>query len=430
MDDVASNSATARKQRKVRKAPPPSSPPPEAVEPSAGEAPRRLPRIPLRGDPIVGLFFACLIAGFAIAALAISDDEGLKRFGLIGPFLATAAYPVIGVLNGIATRPAARERFADNCYYLGFIFTQAALILAFVPATFFGETLESRDVLGFFGMALSAALTGLIARTILVQLGSSIPEAEDSVHQEVEEVARQVAERAHEIVAEFQAMANAAGEVTATMNARLDELTGTLARFDDVVRQELASFERGAGAVDEAMAGAKDAVHQHQQSFGEHIQAAATALRDLQSKLSSRSEEALVALKAATSAIQDGSAALGAFNELPPRMDALQAQLGRVEELTGEVDQLSGELANAMRASTAEISEQLSASAGEATGTIVAAAKHSAGDLQSAASQARGALEARASSFEQDLSVTAERLSEALRGFRDELARLSAPRSA
>jgi ABC-type transporter Mla subunit MlaD len=415
--------AAKKKVRRIKKSPTPEEKAPPAD--GTSEPPVRIRRTPLRSDPVVILFFICLVLGLAITTLALFEDEMLKRIGLLGPVLATAAYPVVGLVRGDATRPAARERFADNCYYLGFIFTQAALFFAFLPATFLGRALESRDVLGFFGMALSAALTGLMARTILVQLGSSIPEAEDAVHQDVEEVARQVAERSREIVSRFQSMADAAGEVTATMNSRLDQLTGTLNRFDDVVRQELASFETGSGSVETAMADTADAVHKHKQAFGEHVREAADALNAMKANLSLRSAEALQELKSATAAIEGGTAALGTFNELPPKMDALSRQLGKIEQLGARAEELSAGLAASIEEQAAHVAERIRASADEGSERIGAAAEQSAQALQGSAASARNALDERAQGFEAELKATSERLAGALQGFRDELARLS-----
>jgi ABC-type transporter Mla subunit MlaD len=185
----------------------------------------------------------------------------------------------------------------------------------------------------------------------------------------------------------------------------------------------LASFEAGALGVDGAMADAKASIDKQQVAFGEHVQEAADALKKLQSGLASRAEEAVKSLQAATTALQSGSGALGAFNDLTPRIGSLEAQLDRVEQAATNVDEVSSRFTAGLNRSAGEMATGLKASVDEASGRIIAAADEAAGVLTRAA----GDLGDRKDGFERELASTVERLSLALKDFRQELARLNDP---
>jgi hypothetical protein len=430
MDEVTTFEGEEPKPRKVRGIKrTPVAPPSEQSELQLGEleAPQvAAPKPLLKADPVIRLFFACLVAGLLTTTLALFENDTARRIGLLGPLVATAAYPLIGWFQGIATRPSARERFADNCYYLGFIFTQAALFLVFLPSTMFDRPLESKDILGFFGMALSAALTGLISRTILVQLGSSLPEADDAVHEEVEEVARQVSKRAREIVQEFAGMADAAGTVTTTLNSSLDQLTGSLDRFDDVLQRELATFERGVGTIEVTVDGAQEAIATHKQSFGKQVESAGAALVALQANLDARAKDALSSLAEVTSALQQGSAAMNGLGELAPGVEALNEKLEGIDELASDVSRQRATLTEAVDASLAS----LATTSQRGAEGITEAASGAAQALQQSGTEAGEELKDHARKFDENLAATTERLATALKQFRDELDRLTSERKA
>ena len=57
----------------------------------------------------------------------------MRLVGVLGPIFATMFYPIWGYQQGLHRKANLRERFSDNCYYLGFIFTQLALVVGFLP---------------------------------------------------------------------------------------------------------------------------------------------------------------------------------------------------------------------------------------------------------------------------------------------------------
>jgi len=68
---------------------------------------------------------------------------------------------VYGILVWIRSRtPYASEADGETFYYLGFIYTLATLVATFAPLLNSAERLDSRRVLGFFGLGLRGRLLG------------------------------------------------------------------------------------------------------------------------------------------------------------------------------------------------------------------------------------------------------------------------------
>jgi hypothetical protein len=214
------------------------------------------------------------------------------------------------------------------------------------------------------------------------------------------------------------------------MNQSLDDLTDTLGRFDDVLRTELKQFETGAAETATVMANAQDAVETHHKALADHVRDAARALAGLQSNLSARSAEAVASMKAATLALESGSAALGDFNEITPGVAALKTQLGKVEQLAGNLDGLSARLATTMEQAADGMADQLASATKDGAERVASAVQHSANSIQTAGQSASTDLQETAKSFESEAATTARRLTQALQDFRLELARLTADQDA
>ncbi|HEX6375459.1 MAG TPA: hypothetical protein VFZ91_07035 [Allosphingosinicella sp.] len=373
-------------KRPVRRTSAAPAPPPEVAPATAGA--EVAPPDP-RGVSLTVGFFGCLAIGLGFCLLGLSPDPTLKKIGLIGPVAATALYPLWGWVSGTLRRQALRERFGDNCYYLGFIFTQAALLFAFLPITMWGRSVSSEDVLGFFGMAVGASLTGLIARTLIVQTGKTVPEADDSMHREVEDLARQVSHRARSIVGEFDTLSRSVAAVPEAMAARLDvqltAIAGTLSRYDDVLRTEISSFESGAAAVTRAAEEAAASYLIHQQSFGDHVKGVSESLDRLREGLAGRLDETLDIVRAGTSSIAEAVAALGGLAGTREDVAAVRLQVAGLTVHTRAVAADIAQSRDMMDRAAAAAVAALDASSGAGAAKLSAAAEAGAGALQASA---------------------------------------------
>jgi hypothetical protein len=77
---------------------------------------------------------------------------------------------VYGVYLWVRSRTAyVSETDGETFYYLGFIYTLATLVATFVPLLNSSERLDSRHVLGFFGLGLITTFVGLAGRIAFAQ---------------------------------------------------------------------------------------------------------------------------------------------------------------------------------------------------------------------------------------------------------------------
>ena len=82
---------------------------------------------------------------------------------------------VYGILVWIRSRtPYASEADGETFYYLGFIYTLATLVATFAPLLNSAERLDSRRVLGFFGLGLVTTFVGLAGRIVFAQTSSPV----------------------------------------------------------------------------------------------------------------------------------------------------------------------------------------------------------------------------------------------------------------
>ena len=130
------------------------------------------------------LLIICLKIISSLASLVLSnsiDDWLFWIFAIVIPIALIALYVHVGV-NRI-DRTLTDEKFADTCYYMGFIFTITSIVISL-----FGlEEIENNfaQIAFRFGAAMVSTLIGLIARVVLVSFkvdsNSAVDSAEDAL---------------------------------------------------------------------------------------------------------------------------------------------------------------------------------------------------------------------------------------------------------
>lgn len=101
--------------------------------------------------------------------------------GFVAPLLVMIGYMFLGITR--RNNQVSDEKFADSCYYLGFIFTIASISVALMDLPNIGTNIQ--DIAVRFGAAMLSTVLGLSVRVAMVtfrkDMGDAIQEAEESV---------------------------------------------------------------------------------------------------------------------------------------------------------------------------------------------------------------------------------------------------------
>ncbi|MBC9251146.1 hypothetical protein A9179_12745 [Pseudomonas alcaligenes] len=126
------------------------------------------------------LFITAVSIKTALAALSVALGSPYIC-GLILPLLVMVLYIGLGIYK--RDDSVSDEKFADSCYYLGFIFTIASIIASLFDLHNIGSGLG--DVAARFGAAMISTCLGVIVRVVLVSFRQNAEDAlknvEDSV---------------------------------------------------------------------------------------------------------------------------------------------------------------------------------------------------------------------------------------------------------
>lgn len=341
---------------------------------------------------MINLFMGCLVAGILIAALGFIRTSVFEKFGLLGPIGATIAYPVIGMALGFHRKPSLVEKFADNCYYLGFIFTQAALLFAFLPLTFSNRTLESTDLLRFFGMAIGAALAGLIARTWFIQTSLNAPEADDILHHEIESLAREVGRAARKVLNEFEGLAAKVAEIPVALGAKLeaqvDSITSNLRQYDRALEDGIRGMRNAGRSVEGNAEAAAAAMVGRNEALAEEVHKVAHTLDQLQLAMTARVTESIELIRTSSESIATGVGALQGLTALESGIDKLKTEVADIAEVAQRVRTVSADVTSSLEAAAGEAAQRLGATSTEASSRISEAASETARRLESASANA------------------------------------------
>ena len=317
-----------------------------------------------KGD--TGLTFAfvvCITFGTALCFVGASHLPFARQIGFAGPLLATFAYPVWGTLMGAATRPSLRERLADNSYYLGFIFTQIALLVGFLPAAFGTAELSADQIIRFFGVALGASLIGLVARTILIQMSYTVDEAADVVSGEVSALARQVSERSAEVLTHFDALVerlmSSQSRLTSELQSGMAALTSTVATYEATLQSDATAFHHGMTAASGAAERTGMQFDQQQARLVESISAVVGVIERLKETLETQVSDATQSIHATTAAVTRGLGALQGIEHLQQGVASVDGSIGALQDRLGAVDNRVASMSQSMDDSMRTIDEEV-----------------------------------------------------------------------
>ena len=382
----------------------------------------------------------CLALGTCLAVLG--HFRGLELVGVFGPVVLTAAYPLWGWIRKVHLRPSLRERFADNAYYLGFIFTQVALLVGIGAPVILNRHIDGNEVLRFFGVAIGASMTGLVARTLLVQTGHTVTENADALEQGVEDIAREVEALGHGVTSRMGGvlsdldavaigLAGSRERLDRELGAWVDRAASGLQAYDAQLRGQTAAFEEANAAVAGAAQRAGSGIAKEESLLVERIRATAESLDRLQTGLEAQVTEASLSIQTAGRAFSGG---LAAVTELQANMRERMAEASdgirvATQSLANGAEALQG--LSALDGMVKTIDERV-VRVGESIdqlGTMVlrgsavaeGAGAASVAAIQASAEAARMRAQQQADSFAHDLDHAVDALKGVLEGFKQEM---------
>ena len=351
------------------------------------------------GTPMLTkMFVACLVFGAMLALLSLVKNPLIRTVGVLGPIGATAFYPFWGAAQGVHRKASLRERFSDNCYYLGFIFTQWALVVGFLPVALFNQEITSHDVLRLFSVALGASLVGLVARTFFIQTGHTVSESADIVEGEVDALARLVSDKSRKVLGEFEALSAKLGQsytkLGENLDASADALERTMHRFDTALKADLGILEREGGSIGEATAAAASAVAGQQFDFAEKIRAAAQSIEGLRAGLLAQGAQAGLAITETAQSLRTG---LHALQDVSALADSVKTIDGRLGDITAQMSKVGETIETATRnveGKAAQALETAEGAIGRRETEVLSQAQALGGDLAAAVASLQGTLTA------------------------------------
>jgi hypothetical protein len=345
------------------------------------------------------------LVGSALHLLSALPNPLLSKIGWGAPLVFTVGYFAYGMRKGWNLRPASREKFADNTYYLGFIFTQVALIVGFVPMSLFNAELTSQDVLRAFSVALGASLLGLVLRTLLVQTSHSVPKHSDIVQSEVEALARSVSRQTQVILDDFNQLGGKLTETYSSLNAELTDCIGNLAKtfrsYEDAVGKDALALSSAATAMDETTSSARKAVELSASALNAQTADAARALESAKDTLRAELLGAVRALETTTGAMGKGAEALGQLPAFGRTIETLSVRLKATTDAVGGLESLFTDRGR----------------------SIDEASQRAVGAWDQSSVQLKNDLAGRASAFQRELDGAVQSLDATLGRFKAELER-------
>lgn len=145
--------------------------------------------------------------------------------GFLFPIIVMAVYIALGVNR--RDRDVTDEKFADSCYFLGFIFTIASIIFSLLDLPIIGDKIK--DIAVRFGAAMVTTCFGLIVRVYLVNFKKNVDDVEQDVTDSIIEASRIFREQlvmASEKLSDFQSQVDTAAKMTIErVNIQVEKLS-------------------------------------------------------------------------------------------------------------------------------------------------------------------------------------------------------------
>ena len=214
------------------------------------------------------------------------------------PLAVMAAYITIGVKR--QDRDVTDEKFADSCYYLGFIFTITSIILSLFDLPNIGDRIQ--DIAVRFGAAMVSTVAGLVVRVYLVSFrpdtSDALKDAEDAVLEAANKFREQLL-MAYEKFGDFQAQVTKATESSVEgVNLQIEKLSKDYSLRMEQIFVEL--NDRNQKAVSSTLAEVQGASERMASAVDGYVDGMKSSLQTLGSKVDNFGEAVTSRLKTTT----------------------------------------------------------------------------------------------------------------------------------
>ena len=177
--------------------------------------------------------------------------------GLVVPIVLMGGYILLGYFR--RDTDVTDEKFADTCYYLGFIFTITSIIFCLLDLPSIGTRIQ--DIAVRFGAAMISTVLGLAVRVYLVSfkkdVGDAIKDAEDAVLDATAKFTEQL-KVSLERLRDFESQVDVGARSTVErVNLQVESLAKNYADkltdfFGDLTKRNQEAFTEALGKVDGA----------------------------------------------------------------------------------------------------------------------------------------------------------------------------------
>lgn len=199
-----------------------------------------------------GMLFICA-ALIGATAILVMKSLGINQvFVTMVPCAILVTYAAIGTIyRGARLRI---DQTADNCYYLGFIYTLVSLAYSLWIISDPRE--EVRSIITNFGIAIASTIVGLVLRVALSQMRQDPYEIEQQTRTELATTARRLRVQLDQSVAEFSLFSR---ELRQVLEEGMEEtqrsidsmLAGGMARFSEGVEEMTRAIESSNNSFEE-----------------------------------------------------------------------------------------------------------------------------------------------------------------------------------
>lgn len=317
------------------------------------------------------LFGAALVLKLALAVLGYILDMPFW-LGFVAPLVVMVAYMFVGYRT--RGNDVAEEKFADSCYYLGFIFTIASIVVCLldVPKMSVGSGLQ--DIALRFGAAMVSTVLGMAVRVYLVSFRKDANDALQDVEQALLDTTRmftaQLQENLKTLQSFEQQVVSASKSSVASVQVQVEALSRnfseTLSEFYAQLSEEnRAAFREMADEGKAASARLAAAVDDYSQGMQSH-------LSSIESKVT-QFADAVTAHLDATEFPDDYFA-----KRLKEPMDALVLETQNVGDAARAVNDEVKAAAVALRGTISSLNAKLKSSVAVMDGVVQMAERHEA----------------------------------------------------
>lgn len=203
--------------------------------------------------------------------------------GLALPLVVMAVYIAVGLKR--QDRDVTDEKFADSCYYLGFIFTITSIVFSLFDLPQIGERIQ--DIAVRFGAAMVSTVFGLVVRVYLVSFRPDATDALKNAEDAVLEAAQKFREHlimAYEKLGDFQSQVTSATQTSVeAVKLQVEKMAQDHSARMEQVFKEL--NERNQQAVTEGLAEVSAASSRLAQSVDDYADGMKGSLQSLGDKV-------------------------------------------------------------------------------------------------------------------------------------------------